>query len=121
LNQRFLEHGVGYQYESGEIIRVDSKLVHAEVVKPALGVLTNPIYSGANEEYLSAHQHYRDGKYKECLNDCLKSFESTMKAICSKRGWTYDKDKDTAKKLIDICFDNGLVPKPELPRIGFSK
>lgn len=110
LNQRFLEHGVGYQYENREMIRTDSQLIHTEVVKPALRVLTDPIYQGANDEYLSAHKHYRQGKYKECLSDCLKSFESTMKAICEKRGWAYDKDKDTAKKLIDICFANGLIP-----------
>ena len=34
LNHRFREHGVGYQYESGQIIRVDSEFIHSEVVKP---------------------------------------------------------------------------------------
>ncbi|MGZ9056807.1 STM4504/CBY_0614 family protein, partial [Methylomagnum sp.] len=29
LNQRFKEAGVGYQYESGEIIRVDSQFIHS--------------------------------------------------------------------------------------------
>jgi len=32
-----------------------------------------------------------------------------MKAICHKRGWAYSQN-DTAKKLIDICLVNGLVP-----------
>ena len=39
LNQRFKEHGIGYEYSSGEIIRVDSKLLHSEVVKPVLKLL----------------------------------------------------------------------------------
>ena len=35
LNQRFREHGVGYQYESGQIVKMDSPDSHSEVVKPA--------------------------------------------------------------------------------------
>ncbi len=89
LNHRFREHGVGYQYESGKIIRVDSQLIHSEVVRPALSMLSAPMYKGANAEYLSAHEHYRTRKYKECLNECLKAFESCIKAICEKRKWNY--------------------------------
>jgi hypothetical protein len=109
INARFLEHGLGYQFESNEIIRVDSKFIHNEVVKLALTVLTGDMYKGANDEFLKAHEHYRHGRYKECLNECLKSFESTMKAICTECGWTYN-DNDTAKRLIDICLQNNLIP-----------
>jgi hypothetical protein len=109
LNGRFLEHGIGFQYESGNIVRVDSKFIHAEVVKPTLNVLSDKRYAGANEEFLNAHDHYRHGRYKECLNECLKSFESTMKAICKKRKWEYT-DTDTAKNLIERCLQKGLIP-----------
>ena len=110
LNGRFQEHGVGYQFESGKIIHVDSKFVHAEIVKPVLQVLRdNKMYKGANEEFLSAHEHYRHRRYKECLNDCLKSFESVMKSMCDKHEWSYSKT-DTAKRLIDVCFTNNLIP-----------
>jgi hypothetical protein len=111
LNARFQEHGIGYAFESRDIIRIDSKLIHAEVVKPALQLLKGTAYRGANQEFLSAHEHYRHGKYKECLNDCLKSFESVLKAICAKRKWQHDPDKDAAKRLLDICFDKGLIPQ----------
>lgn len=109
LNHRFREHGVGYQYESGMMIRVDAQFIHEEVVRPALSMLSDPMYEGANAEFLSAHEHYRNGKYKECLNDCLKAFESTTKAICTQRGWEF-KSGDTAKRLIDIVFENELIP-----------
>lgn len=109
LNARFREHGVGFQYESGQLIRVDSQIVHSEVVRPALQFLSGSDFKGANLEFLSAHEHYRNRKFKECLNDCLKAFESTMKSICSKRGWTYQ-PTDTAKPLLDIIFQNGLIP-----------
>jgi hypothetical protein len=110
LNERFLEHRIGYQFESNKIIRIDSKFIHNEAVKPALRVLTDDMYKGANDEFLKAHDHYRHGRYKECLNECLKSFESTMKAICTKRGWAYDGKKATASNLIKICFQNNLIP-----------
>ncbi|MBF0097352.1 MAG: hypothetical protein HQM04_10085 [Magnetococcales bacterium] len=110
LNARFKEHGVGYQFESGEIIRVDSQFLHAEAVKPALAVLRDKNFTGANEEFLKAHEHYRHKRYKESLVDALKAFESTMKTICALRGWPTD-SKDTASKLIKICMDNGLLPE----------
>jgi hypothetical protein len=109
LNFRFREHGVGYQYESGEIIRVDSQIIHSEAVKPVLQLLNDPRFQGANEEFLKAHEHYRHGNYKECLNECLKAFESTMKIICNNQGWNFE-PKYTAQKLINICFNNHLIP-----------
>ncbi|MEH2051540.1 MAG: hypothetical protein V7K70_17740 [Nostoc sp.] len=58
---------------------------------------------------MKAHEHYRHGRYKECLVECLKAFESTIKTICDSQGWIYQPG-DTAKKLIDICFQNNLIP-----------
>jgi hypothetical protein len=109
LNTRFKEHGVGFQYINGKIIRIDSELVHAEVIKPALALLHGSVYAGAQAEFLNAHDHYRHGKAKEALAECLKALESTMKAICDKRRWKYDQN-DTCNKLIQVCIDNGLIP-----------
>ena len=110
LNLRFQEHGVGYRYAEGQIIRVDSGIVHSEVVKPALALLHNRDFAGAEEEYLSAHEHYRHGRHEEALNDALKAFESTMKIICDKRRWKYPGNA-TAKALIDVCLKNELIPE----------
>ncbi|MGD1216687.1 MAG: hypothetical protein ABR861_17025 [Terriglobales bacterium] len=109
VNIRFREGGVGYQYESGEMIRVDSQLIHIAIVKPALMLLRAKEYAGANAEFLKAFEHYRKGDTKECLNECLKAFESTMKVICKKRGWAF-KQTDTASTLIEVCYQNGLIP-----------
>lgn len=108
-NIRFKENGIGYQYENGQIIRVDSQLIHAEVVKPALQLLNKPMYKGAQEEFLKAHEHYRHGDYANVLSECLKAFESTMLTICDNQGWEYDK-KATANTLVNICMDNNLIP-----------
>lgn len=109
INTRFKENGIGYQYENGQIIRVDSQLIHAEVVKPALELLNKSMYKGAQEEFLKAHEHYRQGDYGNVLSECLKAFESTMLTICDNQGWEYDK-KATANTLVNICMDNNLIP-----------
>ena len=38
------------------------------------------------------------------------AFESVMKIIYHERGWNLPKI-ETAKNLIDVAFDNGLIPK----------
>jgi hypothetical protein len=110
LNTRFQEHGIGYQFTDGEIIRVESQLIHAEVVKPALALLHGTEYAGAQAEFLKAHEHYRHGRAKEALNECLKALESTMKAICEKHGWKYQPN-DTCNTLINTCIENKLIPE----------
>lgn len=109
LNRRFKEHGIGFQFVENQIIRIDSELLHVETVRPALRLLNQKKYKGAHQEFLSSFEHYRNGKNKEALNDCLKSFESTLKAICDKRKWKYPPNA-TSNALIKLCFDNNLVP-----------
>jgi len=117
LNIRFREHGVGYQYVDGDIIRVDSQLIHAEVVKPALSLLNNAGFSGPSDEFMRAFDHYRKGEKKDAIADALSALESTMKAICDSRGWRYG-PKDTAAPLIDVLLKNGLIPPPLLSHFG---
>jgi hypothetical protein len=109
LNQRFRERGIGFQFESGEIVRVDSSVLHAEAVKPALHLLRDREFAGANEEFLKAHEHHRHGRQQECMNECLKALESTLKIICKNCKWAY-RETATAKTLIDTVFAHGLVP-----------
>ena len=110
LNCRFKEHGIGYQFESNKVVRIDSRFIHSEAVKPAVQLLQNEMYKGANDEFLKAHEHYRNQRNKECINECLKSLESLMKSICDKHNWNYSPN-DTSQKLIDICLKNGLIPQ----------
>jgi hypothetical protein len=109
INDRMKEHSVGYRYVDENIIRIDTELTHEEIVKPALNVLSDRRYAAAQDEFLRAHAHYRRGDYGDALIECCKAFESTMKIICSKRGWKVEKNA-TASALVKCCLDNGLVP-----------
>lgn len=111
LNQRFQEHAIGYRLQGGRIVRLDSEFLHTETTEPAFRLLYAGGYDGALEEFSLAHKHYRDGNehYDDCLINCGKSLESTLKTICDRRKWGY-KAGDTASKLLDLVFSKGLIP-----------
>ena len=111
LNHRFLEHSIGYQYQSGRIISVESQYVHQEIVEPAIALLHDANFNGPLQEFMDAHAHYRKGEMKDAITDAGNAFESTMKAICDARGWNYDKTRSVASTLIGILFDNELIPR----------
>jgi hypothetical protein len=117
LNTRFREHGVGYQYVDGNIVRVDSQLLHAEAVKPALSLLHDLRFSGPADEFMRAFDHHRKGENKDAIADALSAFESTMKAICDARKWTRAPNA-TAIPLLDILFKNELVPTELQTHLG---
>jgi len=110
INQYFRKHGVGYRFEGSQIIRIDSQFVHSEVVKPAIDYLTSDVaFDAANKDFMLAHEHYRDGKNKDAVVAANRAFESTLKAICKKNRWSYDKNA-RATDLIKIVRQHGLFP-----------
>ncbi len=111
LNDWFKDNNLGYEFTNGELIRIDQTHMHEEVVKPAITLLFEEDFEGPAEEFLNAHKAYRKGDYKNALVEALKSFESTMKTICDKKGYTYNKGSDTAQKLITVLLDNNLIPE----------
>jgi hypothetical protein len=110
LNQRFEENAIGYEYISGALIRKDTQFIHNEVVKPAIILLNDVGFSGPLEEFLNAFKFYRQDDKKQAIAEESKAFESTMKAICSKKHWAFDPHA-TAVPLINVLIDNGLIPK----------
>jgi hypothetical protein len=110
LNHRFREHGIGYQYADGILVRLDSQFAHAEIVTPALSLLNASGFDGPADEFIRAFDHYRHDRNKEAVAEALKSFESTMKAICTARKWGYPANA-TAVPLIKVILEKGLIPQ----------
>jgi hypothetical protein len=111
LNQRFQENAIGYRLANGQMVRLDSEFLHADTTEPAFRLLHKLGFEGALEEFELAHRRFREGPahYDDCLTNCLKALESTLKTICGRRNWAYNPN-DTASKLIDVVFKNGLIP-----------
>lgn len=109
FNIRCRRAGYGYEFSGSALVRIDSQVLHAEAVRPALVLLSDLAFASANAEFRSAHEHWRNGNLSEVLVDCLKAFESTIKIIATESGWALP-DRPTASQLVQMIYDNGLIP-----------
>ncbi len=50
FNCRFKQHNLGYKFVNGEVIRIDNKMLYQEVIKPALRLLYEEGFDGAEED-----------------------------------------------------------------------
>jgi len=82
------------------VVRVDEEIAHREAVMPALSVLGDPAYAGADDEFRRALQDYRAGDYADCLGKCGSAFESVLKVLCQKNNITIRSGQGTAGHLI---------------------
>jgi hypothetical protein len=81
--------------------------MHAEIVKPALALLAAPVVAKANDEFMTAHRHYRTGAFKDSVTAANRAFESMLKVICDLEKWTYGSG-DRASELVTVVNTNGL-------------
>ncbi len=110
VNYRLREAGMGFQFENGLLVRVDSHFLHGEAVKPALTLLSNPGFEGPQQEFLQAHASYRAGNNKEAVSMAAKALESTFKSIFDAKGWDY-KGGARISDLIKVAKTNILWPE----------
>ena len=83
LNHRFRQAAVGYQYESGQIIWIDSGHLQTEITHVAFTLLRDGRFAGPNEEFHTAHKHLRKGETKQAITMANNAFESKLKTICA--------------------------------------
>ncbi|MDQ5845374.1 MAG: abortive infection family protein [Acidobacteriota bacterium] len=102
--------GVVVEYDYPKAIRADNQLIHQSVTEPTLHFLSDRRFKIANSEVLKAHKALRSGEFDDAITDSASAFESLLKTICDVKGWTYDKNRDTCSRLLDICQKNGLFP-----------
>lgn len=110
LNGRFKQHNLGYEVTNGQLMRIDNQTVHAQYVKPALQLLCDEEFAGAEEEYRNAFEARRAGNNKDAILNAGKCFESVMKTICEKK-YNIDAKNLAAKNLLDTLKDNCFFPE----------
>jgi len=110
LNRRFRENSFAFRYEQGKLIEIQSEILYQEAIKPAFELLNDKKFSGANKEFLAAHEHFRNDSYESCINECEKAYESVLKIICTEKGLRYAQG-ETAKPLTRKLIDAGLIPE----------
>lgn len=111
LNDRFKQHNLGYEATKGQLIRMDNQFVHAQYVKPALQLLCDKEFAGAEDEYRNALEARRAGNNKEAILNAGKCFESVMKTICEKKKYDDDNVENyAAKDLLETLKKNNFFP-----------
>jgi len=110
LNERFKRAGFGYRYEQGKIIRIDNEATHQQIMRPALQLLADPRFKGADDEFRAAHDHFKACEYKDCAVDALNALESTIKTICDLKKWTYESGARISD-LLKVLRREGLFPE----------
>lgn len=110
LNYRLKQHSLGYEFINGRLIEKTNEQIHKEVIKPALNLLHNEKFKGAEQEYFQAFDFYKAGKNKDAILNAIKAFESVLKTICKEMKYPFDNEKDTAKQLLQHLTDNNFYP-----------
>jgi hypothetical protein len=105
-----MEASVGYQFESGQIIQMTDQLIHKEVVIPALILISQPRFKVVQDKFLRGHRSFRSKDYEQCLIECHKSLESTLKIIAAERNWGTSENAN-AGVLISAAFASGFIPE----------
>lgn len=116
LNDCFKKSCIGDKFAGNMLIRIDNELLYANITQNAMIFLANPEYHNINDEYLQSHKHYRNGDFEDCIVNCNKAFESTLKVICNKRGYSYKQNARVAD-LMAILVSNNFFPSLLLQQI----
>jgi hypothetical protein len=113
INKLLLYYALGYEIvvpqddrEDGppfEVIRKDTQFTHAEMVKPALLLLSGEAFEHAEKQFREAHREFQQGNYADAMTDASASVESVLKVVLGV-------DEGTAKELLPKAADAGYFP-----------
>ena len=71
-----------------EIVGTD--LERHELMEPAIKLFNNPMLKTAEEDFRSALQAYRSGRYNDCAPRCGTTIEAVLKAMCKQKAISYN-------------------------------
>ena len=90
------------------IVPIDSKYLYTETIKRTLTLLHDVEFRGSLQEFESALDEYRNERYDNVILKANKAFESTLKAILTKKHISYN-TKDTAHPLVTKLFNSSFL------------
>ena len=96
------------------IVPIDSKYLYTETIKRTLTLLHDVEFKGSLQEFESALDEYRNERYDNVILKANKAFESTLKAVLTKKNMSFDEKKDKISALISKLFDSPQFIDPSL-------
>lgn len=110
LNRFFQKSSFGWKLKNNQIMKIDSAHIVEEIIEPVLDFLRNREFKSANEQFLSAHEHYRNGRYGDCITNASSAFETVIKIICDGKKWNYG--SRSGSRLVTFLLDKDeFIPK----------
>jgi len=113
INKLLLYYALGYEIVVPEgnredeplfqVIRKDTQFTHAEMVKPALLLLSGEEFQHAEKQFRDAHREFQQGNYADAMTDASASVESVLKVVLGV-------DEGTARELLAKAADAGYFP-----------
>lgn len=102
------------------IVPIDSKYLYTETIKKTLTLLHDVNFKGSLQEFESALDEYRNEKYDNAILKANKAFESTLKAVLTKKRIAFDEKEDKITMLILKLFESPQFIDPAL-KDAFNK
>jgi len=116
LNDRFKEHKLGYRFEKGHIIRLDSEVIHEATTRPAFETLRGEVFAEANDALGRAYEGQRKGDRRACFASCREVLVETLRGIHASRGWPAPGEV-TARTFMVSASKRGLLPRELFPLV----
>ena len=110
-------NGTMFRIADGRVVVSTDDFTHEEAIVPALLALAEPGFENALREFHGALDDQRKDEGADALTKANHAFESTMKVIAAKSGWSYN-ETDQAKTLVAVMISNGLVPPMREPALN---
>jgi HEPN domain-containing protein len=113
INKLLLYYALGYEIvvPQGDredepvfqVIRKDTQFTHAEMVKPALLLLSGKQFEHAEKQFRDAHREFQQGNFDDAMTDASASVETVLKVILGV-------DEGTANELLKKAGEEGYFP-----------
>lgn len=114
-NRILREENLGWRMSAGELFKLDSEFLEAEVLARTEELLQANGYAGALDEFREARNDLTAGETREAIAKAQAAFESTMKTILKV-------SSGSASQLIRQLGDNGFYDDlPEDTRAAFPE
>jgi len=95
--------------------RIDSELLHAQIVDRTFEITGAPEFVAANEHYSQAWKHYSKGDYPDAITNAAKAMESALKVVLTKMDSTIRTDNLSTSDLIRELFKRDFLPETMKP------
>lgn len=116
LNERFLQHGIGYEFLNGQLVQRDQSDIHPKAVRPAFVLMAgDERFAPVQQELSKAYENLRGGAehYPDAIGNAAKALESALKVGCRILKIPLPK-QETAQPLISAFFKSDKAVPPYL-------